>query len=53
MAVLKHINCIFALEKKSNVQRQISGGSSNLSNNATVVNPTEKTLAPHQISKLN
>lgn len=53
MALLKHINCIFTLENMSNAQVQISGGSSNLSNNATVVNPTGETLAPFQISKLN
>lgn len=53
MAILKHINCLFALEKDSNAQVQISGGSSNLSNNATVVNPKGETLASYQITKLN
>lgn len=54
MAILKHINCIFALEKNSNAQVQISGGSSNMSNNnAIVVNPKGEILAPYQITRLN
>lgn len=46
MAVLKHVNCIFALEKILNAQVQISGESSHMNNNATVVNPKGETLAP-------